>query len=136
MKKVIIISVVALVIIGIVLGIYFFFFAPKDLFELKAEDITSITIPKDGADEAVVFDSKEDIEWLVSKLNSVKYKREDIAHSVIKPDDTSYSITIEGKGGYQSYRLAKHLVRSDKSMYHLTDGSKEIIKEIFAKIGK
>ena len=133
MEKVIIISVVVLILIGLGFGAYFFFFAEKDLFELDASEISSIALIKDDSSERIVFDSKEDIQWFVTRLNNIKYERKDISHSALKPDDTDFRIDIEGEDG-GTYHIGKHLIRRENRIYHLTDESKEIVKEIMGKL--
>ena len=135
MEKVIIISVVVLILIGLGFGAYFFFFAEKDLFELDASEINSIALIKDCSSERIVFDSKEDIEWFALKLNSIRRRGKDIEHWFFRIDDTSYSIEIVGEDG-GTYYLGKNIIRCGRDMYRLTDESKKVMREIFAKFPK
>ena len=133
--SVIIVSIVALGIIGLGFGAYWTFFAQESLFELEPEEVISITLKKDGIDEAIVFDSKEDIEWFALKLNSIKRRGKDIEHWFFRIDDTSYSIEIVGEDG-GTYYLGKNIIRCGRDMYRLTDESKKVMREIFAKFPK
>ena len=131
--SIVIIAIVVVGILGLGFGAYRLFFARENLFDLKAQEITSITLKKDGTEQTVVFETKEDIEWIVSKLNAIKTRGADINHSVIRMDDTQYSIYIDGTNG-GGYQLGAHRIRQGNKIYNLTPDSKAIVKEIIAKI--
>ncbi len=133
--SIIIVSIVVLGFLGVGFGVYWFFFAQENLFDLEAEEVISITLKKDGVDEEIVFDSQEDIEWFVSKLNAIECRGADINHSVIRMDDTQYSIYIEGEDG-GGYQLGAHRIRQGNKLYNLANESKKIVKEIIAKFPK
>ena len=137
MKQTTLISIftVAIVVVGLLgfgFGAYRLFFARESLFDLEAQEITSITLKKDGTEQTVVFETKEDIEWLVSKLNAIKTRSVDINYRG-RLNDTRYSIYIDGANG-GGYQLGKSRIRCGNKLYNLTPDSKAIVKEIIAKI--
>ena len=133
-KQIVIISAIAIVIIGI----YIWFKTPINMMGTNPEEIMEIVIFDGNTGNSVRTFDKEDISYIIENLNNIKLKREKLSSGYV---GYSFKITIYGNDGekidgWNNFIInSKDTIRKDPFFYKVVEGSidYQYIKDLVEK---